>query len=526
MEKVLFSREDFFDFWGEFYMIGESFSIFFPFIMKRLLFSLFLLSLPITSFAASVSDRIEMGVSPIRYEFTVDPGVPLMKTIIFYNNADIPYTLYLTAEDCRADSLVGTPKCQISPNVTWDPLYASTWINFGSNTGFTVPPKSERQITFTVTPPTNAIPGGHYGAIFFNNPTGGAGGNTVTMLKRIGTLLLITVPGEITYNTTYGGIEVGNGGGWGAWGRGVSWVANSNGYPTPVSTPAYWLNRMSDILDPTLSAPTLSPTKNFGVDFKIPVKNTGNIHILPVGRIEIIDENGLPLKSIGKESIRSPEWAFIWEKIVDYLPVNDEGGNVLPGSDRLFTISWKWFAYETIDGGKSVIKFLPPQEHYKQEQSNQSPYLLPWEKYRVVSVSKVLKAKVYIEYKGANNTPVPYETEEDIAVDYQVLEKSINYGAILILVWALLLIWVIKLLLWWGRRIDLLEEEVGYLEAEVDELEKGRILAQKVLAKKKEKNNTETMIDQAVESAKWPKKSTSKVTPIKKSTSKKVPTKK
>lgn len=33
-----------------------------------------------------------------------------------------------------------------------------------------------------------------------------------------------------------------------------------------------------------------------------------------------------------------------------------------------------------------------------------------------------------------------------------------------------------------------MEEELGYIEAEVDELEKGRKLAQKALAKKAEKN--------------------------------------
>lgn len=81
-------------------------------------------------FAVSVSDRIEMGVSPIRHEFIVSPGVPVQKVITFYNNADVPYTLYLTAEDCSADSLVGTPKCRKAPNVIGDPFYFSTWVSF------------------------------------------------------------------------------------------------------------------------------------------------------------------------------------------------------------------------------------------------------------------------------------------------------------------------------------------------------------------------------------------------------------
>jgi hypothetical protein len=41
---------------------------------------------------------------------------------------------------------------------------------------------------------------------------------------------------------------------------------------------------------------------------------------------------------------------------------------------------------------------------------------------------------------------------------------------------------------------------VGYLEAEVDELEKGRMLARKALAKKIERNTTKEMIDARVDS--------------------------
>ena len=96
------------------------------------LFTVFLLSFifPVSLFALSASERIEMGVSPIRHEFIVSPGVPVQKVITFYNNADVPYTLYLTSEDCSADSLVGTPKCRKAPNVTGDPLYFSTWVSF------------------------------------------------------------------------------------------------------------------------------------------------------------------------------------------------------------------------------------------------------------------------------------------------------------------------------------------------------------------------------------------------------------
>ncbi len=451
--------------------------------MRLFIAVLISLIFPVSLFAVSVSDRIEMGVSPIRHEFTVTPWVAVQKMIKFYNNADVPYTLYMTAEDCTADSLVGTPNCRKASNTVGDPLYFSSWVNFIWPMNLIVPPKSEAQVIVNINPPTNAVPGGRYGVIFFNRPTGSVDANAVKMIQRIGTLFLVTVPGDITYDVVYGTIQIWPGG------RGdIAGIGTNPLYPTPKSTPKYWLTRLSDILDPTLNAPTLAQVKDFGVDFQIPVKNNGNVHILPVGRIEILDENGIPLKSIGKESIRSLEWAYIWERIVDYLPINDEWWNVLPNSDRLYKISWKWFAYETIEWWKATIKFLSPQDYYKQLQTNDSPYLLPWEKYRLVSVSKTLQTKIYLEYSGSWNTPVPYEVDREITLDYLSLEKSINYGAIALLGLFLLLIWIIFFIRGRDRRMDEMEEELGYIEAEVDELEKGRKLAQKALAKKAEKN--------------------------------------
>ena len=70
---------------------------------------------------------------------------------------------------------------------------------------------------------------------------------------------------------------------------------------------------------------------------------------------------------------------------------------------------------------------------------------------------------------------------------YQSLEKSLNYGVLAILLGILFLIWFIFFLRRRDRRLDILEEEVGYIEAEIGELEKGRILASKALAKKSEK---------------------------------------
>lgn len=274
--------------------------------MRKIFLALMLSSLVLCqSFAATMSDRIEMGVSPIKHEMIVNPGQTIAKTITFYNNADIPYNLYLSSEDCRADTDYGTPKCSQKPNVDGDPIYASTWITFSGPTSFTVPPNSEYTVNFTIQAPTNAVPGGHYGAIFFNNPTVNPTDNSVTMLKRIGTLLLLTVPGDIVYNTVYGSISIGGGGGRTS-GASPSINPSINSITAP-RTPREWMDYASDLLDPSFSAPTLPPARPFDEAFRIPVSNSGNVHILPVGRIELYDERGLLLENIGKESVRTSE---------------------------------------------------------------------------------------------------------------------------------------------------------------------------------------------------------------------------
>jgi hypothetical protein len=104
-----------------------------------------------------------------------------------------------------------------------------------------------------ITAPADAIPGGHYGAIFFNNPdTGTIEGNTVKMVKRTGILLLANVPGQIVYNTEFGDIEI-----------------DLSAAP---SRPSDWLSRIKRELDPRLSRPVLVES-DFGMNFSVPVSN-------------------------------------------------------------------------------------------------------------------------------------------------------------------------------------------------------------------------------------------------------------
>lgn len=63
--------------------------------------------------------------------------------------------------------------------------------------------------------------------------------------------------------------------------------------------------------------------------------------------------------------IKNENGAIIGEKIVDYLPINEENGAILPGTNRIFTMSWNGFAHEYITVSGAVgINFESPGEYY------------------------------------------------------------------------------------------------------------------------------------------------------------------
>ena len=238
-------------------------------------------------------------------------------------------------------------------------------------------------------------------------------------------------------------------------------------------------------LNPFWNQPTLVDTEDFKVDFHVPVSNSGNTHILPTGSIELIDEEGNVLKKVGKEGIKSPEGVFLGDRIVDYLPINDEGGNVLPGTERIYTSNWQGFAYETLKDGKMVVEFMTPGQYYSNLTAENAKYLYPWEKLKIRIATKNIRAKIHVEYMGENGKVVPMDLEKIITVKYNYIDKSLNYGVLLLVTLIILIAWLIVRRR--DRKIEELEEEVGELEEDIDELEHAKRSAKAILEKKKKK---------------------------------------
>ncbi len=59
--------------------------------------------------------------------------------------------------------------------------------------------------------------------------------------------------------------------------------------------------------NPFWNKPALVNSGDFRVNFSIPVTNSGNVDVRPIGRIELYDEDSTILRKIGKESIKTAE---------------------------------------------------------------------------------------------------------------------------------------------------------------------------------------------------------------------------
>ncbi len=456
-------------------------------------------------------DRINMTVSPIRDEFTAPNGTTVNRQVTFYNNADVPYTVYITTEDCEPWTNYWTPICHPASWTGSNLLNSSTWITTDEPWMFTVWANSNRVINYRVTVPTDAPPWGHYGAIFFNNPDMAVSGNAVRMNRRIGMLYLMTVPWQIVVETNFWDILVDAGpGGWSSsigpdslmtlFSAPQEFIDKSIKWLMMIFTDPEETEKLLAEINPIWTNPTLTTDEEFLVTLRIPIDNAGNTHITPTGKIYLYDGD-TQLNRIGRQSIVDDNWVYLWEKIVDFLPVNDEWGNVLPRTDRTFNIDWAWFATDDIDPttGKRIIRFESPASYYSRTAWTNSQILMPWEKFAKRTMNKSLRASVEITYKNPLTKLNEVSTFDiPVPIHYTYIAKTLNWSAIILILLVVFLIWMVKRR---NNKIHDLEDETELLEDEISVLERAYSWMKQTEkpAPKKRKKVTEPIIETVVE---------------------------
>jgi hypothetical protein len=195
--------------------------------------------------------------------------------------------------------------------------------------------------------------------------------------------------------------------------------------------------------DNTGTNPSNTPTDPI-VSLGLPVDNNGTIHIIPSGKITLYTADGMQLTRIGKELIKNENGAIVGEKIVDYLTINEENGNVLPDTNRTFMMNWYGFARESIGSdGKVSISYETPDVYYSRIAREESGYIYPWEKLTIKNVVRKLMARVDLSYMDpVTKTIVSRNYDIPITIESEEVTKVYNTGLLTPLV-------IIGLVWWW-----------------------------------------------------------------------------
>lgn len=250
-------------------------------------------------FAASIT------VSPPKLEIEAEKGQTISQNITITNGEPTELVLGTSVSDFTASGESGEAAFTQSENQTAFSL--SSWISLPSAT-ITVPASGKVSMPFTVRIPDIAEAGGHFGTIFFSPVT--SGGGDIAVKQKVGVLLLVKVKGEIREQGTLDIFD----------------TFNAKVLPNQVH-----LTKPQAVFE------------KFPINFAVRVTNTGNVHSKPSGKIILKNTLGRILTRVGEEVILSPTGAVSGTKLVDYLPVNDSKGNVLPGSSRVFLQPWKGY---------------------------------------------------------------------------------------------------------------------------------------------------------------------------------------
>ncbi|MFA6458303.1 MAG: hypothetical protein WCV72_02855 [Patescibacteria group bacterium] len=246
-------------------------------------------SLTLSSFAACVltaSTVFAVGVKPVRTELDIDPGAAVTATIRVINPEAVPITVKPELTVYTKNDEDGYPI--VEDLAADDPRNISGWITFDQD-AITLAPRSEKSVNFTVTVPDGAEPGGRYASLSYTT-VADTETTGIKIQTAVPSLILIKVSGEEIHSGT---------------------VKN------------FALKNEKILSDKGLI---------FGCDFQ----NAGNVHEKPRASVSLTDAAGKVLTAVASYA-DNDSGAVV---VADTIPLNLGGGNVLPGSERIFTGEW------------------------------------------------------------------------------------------------------------------------------------------------------------------------------------------
>lgn len=160
---------------------------------KYLLAFLLLLVLPYPAAAQTAGSNLAargLEITPFLLDLEVAKGGSIDSEITLTNRNTAPLIITVTPRDFLPGA-EGQP--QFVPDTTInDPTFSlAAWIEVKSATQFTIPPGETITVPLSLSPPTNAEQGTHYGALLFSYVGQSATGSASEVQQSVGTIILV-----------------------------------------------------------------------------------------------------------------------------------------------------------------------------------------------------------------------------------------------------------------------------------------------------------------------------------------------
>jgi hypothetical protein len=157
------------------------------------------------AFAASNGAGNALSISPVTQNLVIKAGTTDVVGVYIQNLTKQTATLQGIINDFTANpNESGAPAILLKPN-TYAPTHSLK--RFVTPLGsYTLQPGERKDVQVTITIPKGTAGGGYYGVVRFA-PTSGSSGKNVTLSASVGSLILVTVPGNLQQHVTIAGFD-------------------------------------------------------------------------------------------------------------------------------------------------------------------------------------------------------------------------------------------------------------------------------------------------------------------------------
>lgn len=159
---------------------------------------------PTPTFAqAGTEDTFSTSISPVTFELTAKPG-DTIKNVVKVTNISTQALAYEMQVEAFVGNELGQATIVLNKDDTDPALALGNWTTVSPG-AFTLKPKEQQLVSYIITIPKNAEPGGRYGSVLASAKaidSAALAGTGAKVGQKVGSLVLLGVQGPINYVAT------------------------------------------------------------------------------------------------------------------------------------------------------------------------------------------------------------------------------------------------------------------------------------------------------------------------------------